>query len=104
MMSEAINEQRMQLCRDFVDGKATAANFIRDFLQPHESSGRHWATTQAELDLDTFLGVVWYDVDKHNEYDDLREPEEFDDAQLHAAVAARLAAWDSGEYDPNVTW
>ena len=38
----------------------------------------------------------------HNEYDELREPDEFDDAQLLEVMTGYLADWDAGtwQFDP----
>ena len=39
-----------------------------------------------------------FDVDKHNAYDDLRQPDEFDDEDLRVIMARRLREWDAGTY------
>ena len=40
----------------------------------------------------------------HNDYDDLREPDEFDDTQLLEVVTGYLADWDAGTWEPDPRW
>lgn len=56
----------------------------------------------SDIALASFIGDIWFDVDLHNEYEELRQPDELDDEQLRASVADRLSRWDAGTYPPDL--
>ncbi len=64
-------------------------------------SRREAATTSCWKPCSTTL---WYAIDMHNEYDELREPDEFDDAQLLEVMTGYLADWDAGTWQPDPRW
>ncbi len=76
----------------FVDGLLHARN---ESISASEVKSR---------DLEGLLNDIWCAIDMHNEYDDLREPDEFDDAQLLEVLAQYLADWDAGTWDPDPRW
>jgi hypothetical protein len=102
--TEQIGEDLLQLCRAFASGTAPGTEFISAFLALFNDPDFRFAPTQEALNLSTWLGWVWNDVDNHNEFDDIREPGEFDDDQLRDAVREKLRLWDTGEYDPETMW
>jgi hypothetical protein len=74
----------------------TSEAFIDGFL-----AARHrWiaAIWNIGSDFEGLLNDLNFDVDRHNAYDDLREPDEFDDEDLRASMARRLRDWDAGTY------
>jgi hypothetical protein len=88
--------EQVNLARRYVARETTAEDFIDDFLD-----GRHrWiaAIWHVGSEYEGLLNDLWFDVDRHNAYDDLREPDEFDDEQLRASVARRINDWDAGTY------
>jgi hypothetical protein len=99
-----VRERQLELCRAFVTEAVNAHTFISDFLTMNRDRSGDFPATMAGLRLSTWLGVVLEDVDNHNEFDDIREPGEFDDDQLRDAVREKLRLWDTGEYDPETMW
>jgi hypothetical protein len=93
-------QEQLDVSRAFAAGSLSTSHFVELFLR----------TWNAEVDAGScnetpFLDVlddIWFAIDMHNEYDDLRSPEEFDDAQLREVVTGYLADWDAGtwQYDP----
>jgi hypothetical protein len=55
-------------------------------------------------DFEDLLNDLWFAIDTHNEYDDLRKPDELDDAQLLDVVTGYLAEWDTGTWEPDQRW
>jgi hypothetical protein len=88
--------EQVQLARRFVSRELTTADFIEGFLE-----ARHrWvaAIWNVGSDFEGLLNDVNFDVDRHNAYDDLRQPDEFDDEQLRVSIARRIRDWDAGTY------
>ena len=88
--------EQVDLARRYVAREITAEDFIDDFLAARhrwiEALGNHGS------EYEGVLNDLWFDLDKHNAYDDLREPDEFDDEGLRASVARRIRDWDAGTY------
>jgi hypothetical protein len=90
------------MTRRFVSMESDANSFIRDLLRARNRSVA--AGEISSRDLEGLLNDVWFAIDMHNEYDDLREPDEFDDAQLLDVVTGYLASWDAGTWEPDPRW
>ncbi len=93
---DEVAEEQVQLARRFVAREMSAATFIDAFLE-----ARHrWiaAIWNVGSDFEGLLNDLNFDIDRHNAYDDLREPGEFDDEGLRASMARRLGDWDAGTY------
>jgi len=88
--------QHVHLVRRYVNLEMTADDFVSDFL----AARQRWieALGNRLSDYEGLLNDLWFDVDRHNAYDDLREPDEFDDEDLRASMARRLRDWDAGTY------
>jgi hypothetical protein len=93
-------QEQLDLSRRFVTGSLSVRDFVGPFLRARNAAVG--AGGSDDLDLLDMLNDVWFAIDMHNEYDDLREPEEFDDAQLRDVVTHYLADWDAGiwQFDP----
>ena len=88
--------EQVSLARRYVAREITAEDFIDDFLD-----GRHrWiaAIWNVGSEYEGLLNDLWFDIDRHNAYDELREPDEFDDEDLRVSMARRLRDWDAGTY------
>ena len=88
--------EHVDLVRRYVNREITADDFVSDFLE-----ARHrWidATGKPPQRVQGLLNDLMFDVDRHNAYDDLREPDEFDDEGLRVSMARRLRDWDAGTY------
>jgi hypothetical protein len=94
----ALLVRQMELCRDFSASRSDARQFIREFLELHHQD--NGLPAKGYLELDAWTGDIWFDIDLHNEYDEYRTPDEYDDDQLRAAVTERLRKWDEGTYPP----
>jgi hypothetical protein len=95
-------DQQLHATRRFARGDLDAREFICELL-----SARHESVAADEFlagDFSELLNDVWFAIDMHNEYDDLREPDEFDDAQLLELVTRYLADWDAGTWEPDPRW
>jgi hypothetical protein len=82
--------------RRYVNREVTADDFVSDFL-----AARHrWieALGNRHSEYTGLLDDLMFDLDKHNAFDDLREPDEFDDEDLWVSMARRLRDWDAGTY------
>jgi hypothetical protein len=88
--------EHVDLVRRYVNREITADDFVSDFFAARE----RWieALGNRLSDYEGLLNDLWFDVDRHNAYDDLREPDEFDDEDLRASMARRLRDWDAGTY------
>jgi hypothetical protein len=95
-------QKQLEVSRAFVAGKLSARDFIEQLLRARNAAVA--AGGGADLDLLDFLNDVWFAIDTHNEYDDLREPDEFEDAQLLEVVTGYLVAWDAGTWQPDPRW
>jgi Bacterial self-protective colicin-like immunity len=87
-------DRQLEVARLFVRGDLDARDFIGELL-----SARHESVTADEFmagDFSVLLNDFWFAIDMHNEYDELREPDEFDDAQLREVLTRYLADWDAG--------
>jgi hypothetical protein len=90
--------EQVQLARQFVAREMTAAAFIDGFLDArHRWIAAIWSVGS---DFEGLLNDLNFDIDKHNAYDDLRQPDEFDDEDLRVIMARRLRDWDAGAYVP----
>jgi hypothetical protein len=88
--------------RRFVHGDLQHREFMAELL-----SARHQSVAAREIlvgDFESLLNDVWFAIDAHNEYDELREPDEFDDAQLLEVVTGYLHDWDAGTWQPDPRW
>jgi hypothetical protein len=88
--------------RRFVRGDVDAGLFTRDLLHARGESIR--AKEYKSGDFEALLNDMWFAIDMHNEYDELREPDEFDDAQLLEVITQYLADWDAGTWEPDPRW
>ena len=88
--------QHVDLVRRYVNREIPADDFVSDFLAARHS----WidALGNRHSEYIGLLDDLMFDVDRHNAYDDLREPDEFDDEQLRASMARRIRDWDAGTY------
>jgi Bacterial self-protective colicin-like immunity len=88
--------EHVDLVRRYVNREITADDFVSDFIAARE----RWieALGNRLSNYEGLLNDMWFDVDRHNAYDDLREPDEFDDEALRASMARRLRDWDAGTY------
>src|SRR6476646_4812193 len=88
--------EHVDLVRRYVNREITADDFVSDFL----AARTRWiaATGYRLSEYERLLNDLMFDVDRHNAYDDLREPDEFDDEDLRASMARRLRDWDAGIY------
>jgi hypothetical protein len=104
-MTEALwADRELDAARRFVCGDLNPRQFIRDLLR-----ARHRSVVADEFtsrDFEGLLNDIWFAIDTHNEYDELREPDEFDDAQLLDVLSHYLADWDAGTWrrDPRWVW
>jgi hypothetical protein len=95
-------QEQLDLLRSFVAGGPSVRDFVEPFLRARNAAVA--AGGSDELDLLDMLNDVWFAIDMHNEYDDLREPDEFDDAQLLEVLTGYLADWDAGTWQPDPRW
>jgi Bacterial self-protective colicin-like immunity len=95
-------DQQLEVTRRFVRGDVDAREFIGELLSARHESVAAWEIMAG--DLEDFLNDVWFAIDMHNEYDELREPDEYDDAQLLDVVTRYLADWDAGTWEPDPRW
>jgi hypothetical protein len=95
-------QEQVDLSRQFVAGKLGPHAFIERFLTAR-NDGIDAGSTD-DLVLSDFLDDIWYAIDMHNEYDELREPDEFDDAQLLEVMTGYLAHWDAGTWQFDPRW
>jgi hypothetical protein len=88
--------EHVALVRRYVHREITADHFVSDFLVARtrwiDALGNHHSEFTGLLD------DLMFDIDRHNAYDDLREPDEFDDEGLRVSMARRLRDWDAGTY------
>jgi hypothetical protein len=88
--------EHLDLVRRYVNREIATDEFVSDFF-----AARHrWidALGNRLSEYEGLLNDMWFDVDRHNAYDDLREPDEFDDEGLRVSMARRLRDWDAGTY------
>jgi len=95
-------QEQLDVSRRFVAGELGAHDFIEKFLDARDDG--IVAGGCEDLVLMAFLDDIWFAIDMHNEYDELREPDEFDDAQLLEVLAGYLAAWDAGTWQFDPRW
>jgi hypothetical protein len=72
----------------------SVSDFDRPFLRARNAGVD--AGAGGDLVLLDLLNDIWFGIDMHNEYDELREPDEFDDAQLREVLTRYLADGDAG--------
>jgi hypothetical protein len=95
-------DRELEAARRFVSGHLDARQFTRDLLHArHESIA---ADEYKVADFENLLNDLWFAIDTHNDYDELREPDEFDDGQLRDVVTGYLAGWDAGTWAPDPRW
>ena len=88
--------EHVGLVRRYVNREITADDFVSDFL-----AARHRWLDALGYRHSEYTGLLYdliFDVDSHNAYDDLRQPDEFDDEDLRVVLARRLRDWDAGTY------
>jgi hypothetical protein len=95
-------QEQLAVTRHFVAGGLSATDFTQQLLHARNEAVR--AGGSSDLILLDLLNDVWFAIDTHNEYDELREADEFDDAQLLEVVSAYLADWDAGTWQPDPRW
>lgn len=95
-------DREVEATRRFVGRDLDADRFIRDLL--HARNESILASEYKSADFEGLLNDIWFAIDTHNGYDDLREPDEFDDAQLLAVITQYLADWDAGTWEPDPRW
>lgn len=87
---------QLQLCRDYSTGKLGAHEFIDRFIWlygvDYDRPGHE------DFLLHDWIGDVYVDLHLHNEFDEFRQLDEWDDEQLRSAIADRLVRWDAGTY------
>jgi hypothetical protein len=94
--------EQLDLLRRLVTGGLSVSEFDEPFLRARNAGID--AGGSDDLVLLDLLDDVWFAIDMHNEYDDLREPDEFDDAQLLEVLTRYLADWDAGTWQPDPRW
>jgi hypothetical protein len=94
--------EQLDVSRRFAAGRLTVSDFVVQLL--HARNEAVDAGGSEDLVLLDMLNDVWFAIDTHNEYDELREPDEFDDAQLRAVVTGYLNDWDAGTWQPDPRW
>jgi hypothetical protein len=95
-------DRQLEVTRSFVHGAVGVKDFIEQLLK-----ARHQTVAAGEVppgDVEDLLNDIWFAIDMHNEYDDLRAPDEFDDAQLLEVITGYLAAWDAGTWECDPRW
>lgn len=95
-------QEQIDLTRRFVAGGLSTPQFVAPFMSARNAEID--AGSSDDLALSDFLDDIWFAIDMHNEYDELREPDEFDDAQLLEVLAGYLAAWDAGTWQFDPRW
>ena len=95
-------QEQLDLLRRFVAGGLTVTDFVGPFL--HARNVGIDAGGSSDLVLLALLDDVWFAIDMHNEYEELREPDEFDDAQLLEVLTGYLADWDAGTWRFDPRW
>ena len=95
-------QEQLAVTRGFVAGGLSATGFTVQLLHARNAAVK--AGGSDDLTLLDLLNDVWFAIDTHNEYDELREPDEFDDAQLLEVVTGYLADWDAGTWQPDPRW
>jgi hypothetical protein len=95
-------QEQLDLSRRFVAGELTAHDFIEQLLDARNAGID--AGGSDDLVLLDLLDDVWFAIDMHNEYDELRAPDEFDDAQLLEVLTGYLADWDAGTWQFDPRW
>jgi hypothetical protein len=95
-------QEQLDATRRFVAGELGAPDFIDRFLDARNAGIE--AGGSDDLVLLDLLDDVWYAIDMHNEYVELREPDEFDDAQLLEVLTGYLADWDAGTWQFDPRW
>lgn len=94
--------RQLQAARRFVGRALNPREFIGELL-----SARHEGVAAGEIpvgDLEDLLNDLWFAIDMHNDFDDIPEPDEFDDAQLLEVLTRYLADWDAGTWEPDPRW
>jgi hypothetical protein len=88
--------EHLDLVRRYVRGEITANDFVSEFFMARD----RWidALGNRLSQYEGLLNDLWFDVDRHNAYDDLRQPDELDDEGLRATMARRIRDWDAGTY------
>ena len=89
--------EHVDLVRRYVNREITADDFVERLPRCADIAG----STQLgyrHSEYEGLLNDLMFDVDRHNAYDDLREPDEFDDEDLRVSMARRLRDWDAGTY------
>jgi hypothetical protein len=94
--------EQLDVSRRFVAGRLAVSDFIVQLL--HARNEAVAAGGSDDLVLLDMLNDVWFAIDMHNDFDDVREPDEFDDAQLLEVVTGYLNDWDSGTWQPDPRW
>jgi hypothetical protein len=95
-------DRQLEATRRFVSGHLNPRQFISELL-----SARHESVAANEFmagGLEDLLNDVWFAIDMHNDYDDVLEPGEFDDAELLAVLTQYLADWDAGTWESDPRW
>jgi len=95
-------QEQLDVSRRFAAGSLTVSDFMVQLL--HARNEAVDAGGSDDLVLLDMLNDVWFAIDMHNEYDELREPDEFDDAQLLEVLTGYLRQWDGGTCEPDPRW
>jgi hypothetical protein len=95
-------QEQLDLARRFVAGDLQVPDFIEQLLRARNA--RIDAGSCDDLVLLDLLDDIWFAIDMHNAFDDLREPDEFDDEQLHDVLTRYLADWDAGTWQFDPRW
>ena len=95
-------QEQLDVSRRFAAGNLEAGDFILQLL--HARNEAVDAGGSDNLVLLDMLNDVWFAIDTHNEHDELRGPDEFDDAELREVVTGYLHDWDAGTWQPDPRW
>jgi hypothetical protein len=94
-------QEQLDLTRRFSAGELAVSDYVAPFMSAR-NDGIHAGGCDDFVLLD-FLDDVWYAIDMLND-DDLRQPDEFDDAQLLEVLTGYLADWDAGTWQFDPRW
>jgi hypothetical protein len=95
-------QREMALVRTYVEGSVLTDEFTRELIRVRVL--RIDGDERPALVVEDFLDDVMYAINNHNEMDEHREPDQYDDNQLLEVITGYLRAWDEGTFEPDQQW